>query len=583
MQRVYVVGVALSVLGMASCVDHDYDLSKDIDMNVTLGGDITLPPSSTANYTMAQILNLDAGSSIKPVGAEYGLSAGDYVLVQDGTSSPASFTINRVHLTDLQAAPTSAELTFTGIGVEALVHTDVIDLVNRLNISDNTVDRQLTSLRVADVDIRLDLRVSFSALDNYHGKIVLDQGFEIEFPDTWTIINNLNDGGGVRDGHIYVMGTSRTLTPGQTLMLSVTVKRIDLTDAGSGQGLYAPGRFNLDADIVSNGKVSISSGALAAGVTTRLRLDIQPSIPTAYINGFTGKVNPDINIAPTSFSISDVPDFLKEGDNNLDISNPRIRLQVQNTAPVDVNINALLKGFYSNAAPVEVWIGSAHGTDPIMIKAKSNTVIVLSRLGQGADTAAGEVNVAVPGLGNLISTIPDRISLENIEAKVPADKEYTFDFGPTYRFSVDYRAIVPLAFGPELRLFYTTDTDIDSDELHKYNFRKVEATVKVVSTVPMQMVPKVYAIDSEGKRLTDITATIDGTVGGGTLQSPATADLTIVLSSTAANLARLHGVEFEFDGTTAPSCVGVPLNEAQSLKFEEIRLRLIGGVDIDLN
>lgn len=29
---------ALSLFGMVSCVDNDYDLSKDIDMSVTVGG-----------------------------------------------------------------------------------------------------------------------------------------------------------------------------------------------------------------------------------------------------------------------------------------------------------------------------------------------------------------------------------------------------------------------------------------------------------------------------------------------------------------------------------------------------------------
>lgn len=582
-QRTYVVGAAMSLLGMTACVDHDYDLSKDIDMNVTLGGDITLPPSSTENYSLAQILDLDEDSSIKPDGQNYGMADGDYVLVQDGSSSPASFTLKKVSLTSLHASASATELSFIGTGATGMIYTDVVDLTNNLNISDDNVDKQLLSMKEADVDIRLNLKVAFTAINGYNDKITIDPGFEIHFPSNWTIVNNLNDGGTIRNGNVYVMGQTRTLTPGTSLSLSVTIKKIDLANVGSGQGLYSPGHFDLDAQIVSKGKVAIAGSKVPAGTTTRLRLSVQPSIPTAIINGFVGKVDPDISIASTSFEINDVPDFLKDGDNNLDINNPRIRLTVNNTTPVDVNINALLKGQYENRQPIDVWIGSNHGTDPILIKAKATTVIVLSRLGQGADVAKGEVNVAVPGLGTLISTIPDRISLENIEAKVPTDKEYSFDLGPTYSFNVDYRAIVPLAFGPDLRLIYSTTSDIDSDDMHKYNFRQVQASVKVVSTIPLQMTPKVYAIDANGRRLNDITATIEGSVKGGTLQQPATADLTVVLSSTAQNLANLYGIEFEFDGTTDPSCVGVPLNSAQSLKFEEIRLRLIGGVDIDLN
>ena len=61
------IGVATIVsVSVTSCVDHDYDLSKDMDLNVTLGGEtIYLPASSTGNLTMDNILDLGSESSIK--------------------------------------------------------------------------------------------------------------------------------------------------------------------------------------------------------------------------------------------------------------------------------------------------------------------------------------------------------------------------------------------------------------------------------------------------------------------------------------------------------------------------------------
>lgn len=58
------VGVAtITSVSLTGCVDNDYDLSKDIDLNVTLGGEsIYLPASSTGKLTMDNIFDLDSES-----------------------------------------------------------------------------------------------------------------------------------------------------------------------------------------------------------------------------------------------------------------------------------------------------------------------------------------------------------------------------------------------------------------------------------------------------------------------------------------------------------------------------------------
>lgn len=40
---------ALSPFFFASCVDDSYDLTKDIDMTITVGGDLSIPGSGTEN------------------------------------------------------------------------------------------------------------------------------------------------------------------------------------------------------------------------------------------------------------------------------------------------------------------------------------------------------------------------------------------------------------------------------------------------------------------------------------------------------------------------------------------------------
>lgn len=576
--------VCLTGLSFSSCVDNDYDLSKDIDMNITVGGNITLPPSSTDRYTLAQILDLDNSSSIKPDGHLYGLAKDDYVLVQDGNVSPTTFSIAEVTISDVDSDNSNTELLFIGTGsaTDQLLAT-VQNLTNTIELSDDNVDPQIISVKEAEGDIDFSFRLHFQSTDGYNGNLTIKQGFTISFPKEWTIENHTTgDFTEFRANNVLTFTRDYVQTVGQSLDLKFKVTKIDVSTASEGQGIYAPGHFRLDGQIVSNGNVTMANGTLGAGRASLINVLTEPIVQDAVLTSFTGIVNPDIKIDPTSFVINDVPGFLKEPGNNLDIDNPSINLTIHNTSPAEAEINALLKSVFSNGeAPVEVWIGSEHGTDPIIVAGNSTTVLSLSRKGTGAP--AGGVNIKVPELGNLIASIPDRIEMSNIDAQVPQDKYYKFNLGRSYDFSVNYQVVVPLAFGKDLKFTYSTVDDGWDDDLEKYNFREILATVTVSNTAPLNMVPTVHGIDRHGNVLTDITAEVEGVVAAGTLSSPTESELKITIRSTGSNIGDLDGVELLFDATSDTRFVGTPLNAAQALKFTNIVLKLIGGIDIDLN
>ena len=82
LSRISTAALCMAVISLSSCVDNDYDLTEDIDLNMTLGGNmITLPSSSTDKITLDQIFDIDDGSSIKAAESvgQYGLkNIGDY-------------------------------------------------------------------------------------------------------------------------------------------------------------------------------------------------------------------------------------------------------------------------------------------------------------------------------------------------------------------------------------------------------------------------------------------------------------------------------------------------------------------------
>lgn len=97
------IGTSIIALGsFQSCVDDDYDLSKDMNLVVNVGGgQLSVPGSSTELFSLEKLLDLDPESSIKAadqaLAEKYGLAVGDYLLMQSGDPTSSNFKIDPIH------------------------------------------------------------------------------------------------------------------------------------------------------------------------------------------------------------------------------------------------------------------------------------------------------------------------------------------------------------------------------------------------------------------------------------------------------------------------------------------------------
>jgi hypothetical protein len=569
---------------LSGCVDHDYDLSE-IDKTITVGGNLNLPGSSTEEYTLSQILNLNDNSSIRAVAAgEYGLSEGDYVLEETSDPSTSTVSIEPQHLSNLSGSTTSTTLDpFYNPGISGRIEVAAKDIVDRLDIKEDNVNKELLTLSSAGTDIEMILNVGFVSND-FSGTAQINQGATATFDKAWTIeamdqaTKNLCD---VVDNHILKFKSDKSFTAASPLRLAIRITKIDLNSLPQGQGLYSVGHFNLNSEVIFNAMVSIAASDIPTGTSANLNLNTQTEITTAFIKSVTGKVDPKIDIKPTSFAITGVPDFLTEPGNNLDIANPIISFKTENTSPVAVNVNAKIRAIYDDGSEKTIGIGDKNGTNAIVIEANATTDIFICREKFSYDESNVYYSyVIVPELSTLISTVPKTIELYDIEAKA-LDEEVTLVLGSDYRINSDYEATVPLAFGKDMVLNYTTVEDEWDEDLKDYNFKKAIAKASVVNTIPLTMKPSVIALDRNGNDMTNVIATINGTVDPGTLDAPSTSQLEIVLQSTGANLDGLDGVRIEFRADQP--IVGEHLNAKQTIRFDDIKISIEGGVTIDLN
>lgn len=576
--------IGIAATGAVSCIDHDYDLSEDIDVTIQLGGDnLTLPGSSTDRLFLSKILDLEQGSSIKAVenDGEYGLAKGDYVLIQEGNSSPSLFDVPEVTLGHINGSTSTTELPeFYNPGGQSVISNPTDMIHNTIHLADDNVTRDLVSLESADMDVKMKLNLHYTSSD-FSGTAYVEKGYTITFDKCWTVeagdeataqyLESVN--------HYTLRFKERCgISPGHGLSARVRLVKADLTGLPAGQGLYAPGKFLIENQVVSSGDVSIDAADLPEGSRANITVVAETSVSDARLLKVRGIVDPEINISETNFNINDIPDFLSDPENRLDLSNPQVTLSITNNSPLPITLDGRLTSYSKGNEIAEVGIGQSYGTAPIIARANSTTDIVISR----TPVAGAAGNIVVPDLSTLLNTIPDLISFHDVVSKaVPQVSEYTL--GSTYTFDCDYTAVIPLAFGDAMQLHYTHIEDDWDKDLEKYNFSTAVVTADVVNTIPLDMAPSALALDAQGNDYPTIDVDVDGTVSAGSIALPSVTQLKITLKSTGKNINGLDGVKLLFYATANDSFTGTNLNKDQAVRFENIKITLKGGVLVDLN
>ena len=583
-QMLHALCIGLAATGVVGCVDHDYDLSEDIDVTIQLGGDnLTLPGSSTDQLFLSKILDLEQGSSIKAVenDGEYGLAKGDYVLIQDGNSSPSRFEVPEVSLGHINGSTSTTVLPeFYNPGGQSVISNPTDMIHNTIRLSDDNVTRDLVSLESADMDVKMKLNVRYTSSD-FTGTAYVEKGYTITFDKCWTVeVGDEATAQYLESVNPYTLRFKQRygISPDHGLSARVRLVRADLTGLAAGQGLYAPGKFLIENQVVSSGDVSIDVADLPAGSRANITVVSEISVSDARLLKVRGIVDPKINISETKFDINDIPDFLSDPENHLDLSNPQVTLSITNNSPLPITLNGRLTSYSKGNEIAEVGIGESYGTAPVIAHANGTTDIIISR----APVAGAADNIVVPELSTLLNTIPDLISFHDAVSKaVPQVSE--FILGSTYTFDCDYTAVIPLAFGDAMQLHYTHIDDNWDEDLEKYNFNTAVVTADVVNTIPLDMTPDAVALDAHGNDYTTIDVDVDGTVSAGTIAQPSVTQLKITLKSTGKNISGLDGVKLLFYATANDSFTGTNLNKDQAVKFENIKITLKGGVLVDLN
>lgn len=561
-------------LWTVSCVDNKYDLDKDIDMTVNVGGEhLTIPAGSSDTAYLSKIIEVEEGDILQPDAATrvYHLTKKDDIDVKPTTVKEVTISSANTELTK--------KLIESSTGASGSVTTD-LDVENTLTAEANDIDKALIELGALGAKTPVDLTLTFEFNDEVTFSSVTAKNLEIQLPDFLMF-----EKGEVEEGNKLILNDEE-LKNAQKVLHVIGYEFGE--KAGEGEKPDENRTITIDGKVTMKGQV-VTSGIGGSG---SLEMTMHVTLGKMTANSVTGVIQPEIKAKTTNIELNDLPDFLKDEETRLDISNPVILLIAENPLATPVQIDAVLTPMKNNThiEGKEVKIGEGSDKKPIELASNKKNLIALSRTGESSIEEA--TNVKVEDINNLLETIPDDIEVK-LKPVVSNEKYYTAKLGWSYEMPSSYEVDVPLSFEQGLNIVYNDsvqDLNKDLKDLDKVSLKKANVLVTVDNAIPLKLQLKAENVqikDVYGNELSAVKKTIEedkryvaeSTDG----EKPATSELVLNLTSDdTAFLSKIDRICFKITAVTGTT-TGVPLKDTQWLKITSIKLSVPGGVNVDLN
>lgn len=565
-------------LWTVSCVDNKYDLDKDIDMTVNVGGEhLTIPAGSSDTAYLSKIIEVEEGDILQPDATTrvYHLTKKDDINVEPTTVKEVTISSANTDLTK--------ELVGTGSSASASITTD-LEEENNLTAKASDIDEALIELGALGAETPASLTLTFEFLNtgNLTFGSVTAKNLEIQLPDFLMF-----EKGEVEEGNKLILNDEE-LKNAQKVLHVIGYEFGE--KAGEGEKPDENRTITIDGKVTMKGQVVTSR----IGGSGSLEMTMHVTLGEMTANSVTGVIQPNIKAETTNIELNDLPDFLKDEETRLDISNPVILLRANNPLATPVEIDAVLTPMKNNAQieGKKVEIGSGNEKTPVVLASGEN-VIALSRTGECTIEGVTS-NVKVEDINNLLETIPDDIMVD-LKPVVRNEEYYTAELGIAYEMKSSYEVDVPLSFEQGLNIVYNDsiqDLNKDLNDLDKVGLKNVKVILSVDNAIPLKLQLKAENVqikDVYGNELSAVKKTIEedkqyvaeSTDG----EKPATSELVLNLTSDdTAFLSKIDRICFKITAVTGTTTTtGVPLKDTQWLKITSIKLSVPGGVNVDLN
>lgn len=549
-------------LVLSSC-DNEYDLSKEINTDLTVGSYFSVPVGKTSKVELSRIIK--ESSTILP--GENSV----YEVVTSGSTS-SSVNLNTVSF-NITPSIGSFNISIPHISGIPQLKSTLID-AGVLSVESEPYNVKASLPKEVDKFYRASLGNANTSLKlvvsgNWPTGIdrITLRDFTIKFPK---ILNLGLKGGGseLKQGDIVLNAENKTFTiniPFDYADIPDDLQSTYITGEQGSKSLSINEKLSISADIEVevSGIPQVSSVAIGFEYT---------SPGNVFVKNVSGVFHTDANINET-IEINDIPDFLKNGSSSFTPNEVNFRLTLNN--PIDIPWNLSL-GFQSlkndgmKSDNVIVGINAQPGINNILISNK-----------QDAD-------VVVENLPKLFEFIPDKFEINspNDISLSSSTHTQTVDLGKEYTIDAKYDVAIPFSFS-KMQIEYIDDIDELADDLFdvldKVDTKEIVVEATAETDIPVTMKAGVKLFDTAGQPIDDGIKVdlqkfiINGEASGNVSNSPIVIKLTQVKDG---YFKRLDRIEYTINADNVGSNVNLRSN--QYILVKDIIAKIPNGIKVTL-
>lgn len=564
----------IGTLIFTSCVNNEFDLNKEVDKNITILRNISIPVGDIGTKTLDEILDIDHSKNILAQNEN-----GDYSIALSGNKVSYQVQAPEFNIDSESIVVEPLVIKFPTSSFKYSGSALVNETITYSTVAGSTIDTQMNiditsdiSSEIVDVrclDVDADLRIDFSV---NVGKVYMKSGFQLIFPENLTFTKSGNSTDyDVTNGHVVTLNKDVAFSKETPLYIDLKLDVIDVP-----QGSIADGKLTIDQEVNIKGDMFVNTSDFTDRPSSLL-IEMNAEISDIAIQSIEAKVNIQHDIENQTLQLSGIPTFLKGGNIVLDFYNPTILFNVTNSTPVPFELQARLSSVIDDEIVSLNPFGSADAALHLSAKSGRKAYMISRR---PVVTNSSATNIVIPDLGQLIRQIPDNITLSDISLSSIYDEFVTITSDEEFNVEAEYGINAPLAFGEDLKLEFEYTFD-NLGLVFDADLKKASVSMDFINSIPLSFSLKVVPLDTNGSLVEGMNLNADNVVSAGTHLSPTTSTIKIGIENISERFV-MDALRFTFSATSSPDFAGVSLNKNQGLQIENISFSLPDGIEVNL-
>jgi len=571
---------------LSSCIDHDYDLDKDISMDVLIAKDsIAFPVGNTEKVLLSDIIKesdfLKADEN------------GQYYFSKSDDIDPVSVSIDPVTVTvdDINTDP--VELSFRPTGTVPIDPTikmsmsDAVYMSTTVDINQEVPD-ELVEVKTIEFKqtVPINISLNFEGFPATVDDITLED-FIVSLPSFITF----NDPSVTYDGDSCYVTINDSFNPHNGYSINLNATGMDFSGMTGGTLTVSDDHYLV---VNEHNKIAVG-GQLNAELSLNDFVDMGDAtivpvftMPTMQVAKIAGRFDLNPDPISESFQIELDDDGILSDGASFDLTNPQLLLTIGNTIGVPVDFEMQIHREDDNGNTVA---GSEVSVPKQTIqKAETDGEItesnfIFSKLGTSLD---GYLPVQVSNFSDLFQDFSaDQIVLTADLSTSDNQDLRQVDLTKPMEVTGHYEMAVPLTFTSIDINYKDTIEDIlgDLDFTDEANNVSAILGLTVLNGIPLNLSLDVIPLDAEQNVLSGITVSQSQSIAASVNESTASSTaVDISLTSSNSELEELNALVIQVSANAQSADeAGVSLNANQYIQFSSITFTIKGGVVLDLN